>query len=170
MASDSATRFRALFDAELPYVIRTLQRLGVPPDDVDDLAQEVFVAVHRRLGDYDPRRPIRPWLVSFAVRVVANYRRLARHRREQVGIEGAVKDNRRGLDQELSDRQLVLHALDAIGEERRHVFILRHLDGVAVEDIAAGLALPVNTIYSRLRKAQQEFTLAARRLGARRGA
>src|SRR5688572_25523780 len=46
--------FRALFEAELPYVRHTLRRLGVRERDVEDLTHDVFVAVHRGLPGYDP--------------------------------------------------------------------------------------------------------------------
>ena len=81
-ASDGVS-FEALFESELSYVCRTLRRLGVKEADLDDLAQEVFITVHRHLHEYDSSRPLKPWLFSFAFGTAANYRRLARHRAEK---------------------------------------------------------------------------------------
>ena len=74
--------FRTLFDGEFSYVWNTLRRLGVAESDVLDQTQEVFVVVHGLLADYDPNRPVRPWLFAIAYRIACRYRSLARHRRE----------------------------------------------------------------------------------------
>src|SRR5262245_46253676 len=59
------TRLRAIFERDFDYVWNALRRLGVHARDREDLAQEVFVHVYRRLGDYDASRPSRPWLFAF---------------------------------------------------------------------------------------------------------
>src|SRR6185437_13908682 len=72
-------RFRTLFEAELDYVFATLRRLGVAPRDLEDVTHEVFLRVHARWDEYDPARPVRPWIFAFAFRLASDYRRLARH-------------------------------------------------------------------------------------------
>ena len=66
--------FRRIFEAESSYVLRTLHRLGVQERDVEDLAHEVFITVHRRLPDYDASRPLRPWIFGIALRTAMRYR------------------------------------------------------------------------------------------------
>ena len=67
---EEVARFRRLFDEHFTYVWTSLRRLGVPEREREDLSNEVFFRVHRRISDYDPARPGRPWLFAFAVRVV----------------------------------------------------------------------------------------------------
>jgi RNA polymerase sigma-70 factor (ECF subfamily) len=159
----------AIYRAELPYVYRSLQRLGVRPADVEDLAHDVFVAVHRRFAEYDRARPIRPWLFAFAYRVAADHRRLARHRRErpdhgdEVADPGARPDDRFA---QAEARQRVLAALDAIDLDRRAVLVMHDLDGHAIPDVARALGVPLNTAYSRLRLARRDFEEAVRAKGA----
>ena len=53
-ASDRHRRFREVFDGEFDYVWATLRRLGVDARELEDVTQDVFVSVYRRLGDsYD---------------------------------------------------------------------------------------------------------------------
>ena len=52
-----------------------MRRLGVRPAELDDLCQEVFAVVFRRLSDYDPSRPIEPWLFGIAYRVMLDHHR-----------------------------------------------------------------------------------------------
>lgn len=151
---------------------RTLRRLGVAERDVEDLAHEVFLAVHKELHKYDPARPLRPWLFAFCFGSASHYRRKAR--RETVdGVAHEIEDGADGADTLLDrerQRQLVLQALDGIELERRAVFVLHELDGVNCEQIAVSLEIPVGTVYSRLRVARQEFTARVRRLSGKREA
>ena len=50
------------FQREFDYLCRTLRRLGVPAADIEDVAHEVFLVLHRRWEDYDPSCALRPWL------------------------------------------------------------------------------------------------------------
>src|SRR5215472_17365750 len=86
--ADRDALFRDVFAGEFDYVWTSLRRLGVHDRDLEDVAQEVFVHVHRRLDDYDPGRPLRPWLFAFAFRCASDWRRLARHRVEVLGEQG----------------------------------------------------------------------------------
>jgi RNA polymerase sigma-70 factor (ECF subfamily) len=162
--------FRTLFELESPYVLRTLRRLGVMERDAEDMAHEVFVAVHRELPKYDRMRPIRPWLFAFCFRIASHHRR--KHRHETVeDMTGGVVDPTDAADTLLDrerKRRLVLAALDEIEIERRGVFILHEIDGVTCEAIAQSLEIPLGTVYSRLRLAREDFTAKVRRLQARR--
>lgn len=159
--------FDALFEREFSYVCRSLRRLGVKESDIDDLAQEVFLNVHRHLPEYDAERPLKPWLFSFAYGAAANYRRLARHRVERHESDDAFASSNDGPEQALENaraRDLVLRILSSLDGDRAAVFVMHELDGFAAPDIAEALKIPLNTVYSRLRVAREEFAAAARRV------
>jgi RNA polymerase sigma-70 factor (ECF subfamily) len=149
-----------IYRAELAYVWKTLRRLGAPPSDLEDLAHDVFVVVHRHLGDYDPARPLRPWLFGIAVRVLADFRRLHRNQREIAGeriepVDAAPTAHERMESQEA--RELLMKALDTLDLEQRAVFVMHDLDEAPVPEIALALAIPLNTAYSRLRLARADL-------------
>ena len=136
------------------------------------MAHDLFMEVHRKLDRYDPSRPPRPWLFAFAVRFAADYRKQARVRREGLDSVPERPDPSPGADALVEDREacaIVTEALAAVEHDRRAVFILFELDEVPMAEIAASLGLPVNTAYSRLRLAREEFAAAARRIQRRRG-
>ena len=163
--------FRTLFELEASYVMRSLRRLGVAPADLEDMAHEVFLAVHGQLDKFDTARPLRPWLFAFVFRIASHYRR--RDRREPRGSEDIdPADDRDLADVALEKdekKRLVLDALGTIELERRAVFILHELDGTTCQEIAKTLGIPIGTVYSRLRLARDDFGSAARRLQAQRG-
>jgi RNA polymerase sigma-70 factor (ECF subfamily) len=170
--ADTRARFRAVFEREFDYVWGSLRRLGVHARDLEDVAQEVFVQVHRRIDVYDPARPIRPWLFAFALRCASDWKRLARHRVEVLGVDrepAAATPRPDMVLEQAEDVRLVLCALEQIEIERRAVFILHDLDECPMREIAGSLGIPFNTGYSRLRAAREDFTAAVRRLRARRG-
>ena len=160
-------RFRALFEQEFDFVWTSLRRLGVHSRELQDVAQDVFVHVYRKLDDYQPSRPVRPWLFAFAVGCAADWRRLARHRVEALGmkVEGvAAAPSADAVLERKQDVALVLRALEHVGVERRPVFILHEFDGFSMREITSALDVPLFTGYSRLRVAREEFTVALRRL------
>lgn len=170
--SPSLPDFRVIFEAEFDYVWRSLRRLGVRERDVDDVTHDTFLVVYRNLAEYDPTRPLRPWLFGIAGRLAANYRRRAHLRGDVMEATAEVADVSAGADDTVAARQasdLVLEALDALDDDRRTVFVLHELDGTSVPDIAAALSIPLNTAYSRLRLAREHFGAAVRRIRARRG-
>jgi RNA polymerase sigma-70 factor (ECF subfamily) len=146
------------FHVEFDYLYRTLQRLGIREVDVEDMVHEVFLVLSRRWLDYDPSRPLRPYLFGIAFRVAARHRR--KQAREVPGDVPDVADTGAAPDQALSAaeaRTLVLHALEHIALPRRAVFVMHDLDETPMRTIADTLKIPLFTAYSRLRKARREF-------------
>ncbi len=163
---------RALFTSHAGYVWNALRRLGVQARDLEDLTHDVFLQVQRHLPEYDTTRPVRPWLFAFAFRVASQHRRRMQGRYQPVGDLSEAADPEPLPDERIAaeqNRRLVLAALESIDFERRGVFVLYEIDGVAMTDIADVFGIPVNTAYSRLRVARKEFATAANRLRLRRG-
>lgn len=161
----------AIYRDNFRVVWSTLARLGVRRAELEDAVQEVFLVVHRRLDDYDPRRPIRPWLLGIAYRVATAERRRARHHREELTDDprkGAIA----GSDPEgevIARRRAerIHRALDTLDDERRAVFVMYEMQAVSGPEIAEALGIPVNTVYSRLRVARERFRRAVEALRAK---
>ena len=162
--------FRYVFETEFGYILRTLRFLGIRDADVEDVAHDVFLTVYRHLSGYDATRPLRPWLFAFAYRAARDFRALARHRQkfldtpENVADESPLPD---ALVMRAELRGLALMALDALDDDERAVFVAHDLDDLAAPEIATTLDVPLNTVYSRLRRARSKFEVAARRLTAK---
>jgi RNA polymerase sigma-70 factor (ECF subfamily) len=165
--------FRALFEAEFRYVWNSLRYLGVRPADVQDVGQEVFLTVHRRLAAGEVPRSTRSWVFSLCYHAASNYRRLARHRREvptdpapDAPDPASDAEARLARQQELAR---LAEALDALDLDRRAVLVMHDMDEVAMPEVAEALGIPLNTAYSRLRLARRDFVAAARRVGLHGG-
>lgn len=158
----------AAYRQEFDYICRSLRRLGVHPDDVEDILHDFFLVLYRKWDDYDPSRPLRPYLFGIAYRVAVGYFRRNRHRvRAADANEVDLEDRRPRPDQALAAEQaraLVLSAIERVPIDRRAVLVMHDIDEMPMRDIASAMSIPLFTGYSRLRKARKEFEAAVLRL------
>lgn len=164
---------RQIYDEHFAFVWRSLRRLGVRESDVPDAVQDVFIVVFRRLAEFEGRSKMSTWIFGICYRVASDRRKAAR----RVHIEETcddrwleAPDERVDIAAETERRQGLqkLEALlDALPFEQRAVFTLFELECMTGEDIAQTLAIPLGTVYSRLRLAREAFSAAAARLRAR---
>ncbi|MCB9752848.1 MAG: sigma-70 family RNA polymerase sigma factor [Myxococcales bacterium] len=159
----------ALFREHARFVANFLARLGAARADIDDLVQEVFLVAHRRGGFVPGRARATTWLAEIALRVNSAHRRRGRRRHEDPNTSEIVTavDGGHGPGAQAETRQAlerVQTALEALDEPKRAVFVLFELAGESCESIAAGLGIPVGTVYSRLHKARKLFKAAHAKL------
>jgi RNA polymerase sigma-70 factor (ECF subfamily) len=156
----SGPLLRQLVTEHLDFVWRSLRRFGVPPADVDDAAQQVFLIANAKL-DKIQRGSERSFLVGVATRVASHARR-AHHRREAAELRLSANPREAGLDpeeltQRLEARELLDRVLDAMPQDLRSVFVLFELEELSIDQVATLLAIPRGTVATRLRRAREVF-------------
>jgi RNA polymerase sigma-70 factor, ECF subfamily len=154
--------FDDVYRAHFAFVWRSARRLGVREASLDDVVQEVFVIVHRRLADFEGRSSIRTWLFGITLRVARDHRR-STARRSPLG-DAIDPDTLRATSSspaesmEKAEAVRLLHTLlDELDDERREIFVMAELEQMTMPDIATTLGVNVNTAYARLRAARQMF-------------
>jgi RNA polymerase sigma-70 factor, ECF subfamily len=164
--------FDSLYDQHFRFVWRLARRMGVDPSAIDDVVQEVFVVIHAKLDSLHSPDAVRSWIYGIVRRAVSEHRRAVR-RSETVltfPTEHAAVPHRPPTPLELtelsSDRELLANLLGGLSDAKREVFILAELEEMSMPDIAVALEIPLNTAYSRLRHARQEFDTALARQSA----
>jgi RNA polymerase sigma-70 factor, ECF subfamily len=166
--------FRAMYDAHVDFVWRNLRRLGVPEADTEDRTQEVFVVAHRRFSEFvDRGHGPRAWLFQIVLRVASDARRHSRRHPEVP--DGGVSLERASVEPQQTEaiaRREALSRLDAalasIDIGRRAVLVLHEIEEMTAREIAQVLAIPLNTVYSRLRVGRIELEQALARPGGDR--
>jgi RNA polymerase sigma-70 factor, ECF subfamily len=161
--------FRALYDAWFDDVARWIRALGGIEADRDDIVQEVFLVVRRRLVSFDGQN-IAGWLYRITRRQVRDFQRRTwvRHiftkRRVDVPDDLPHAGGSPAAALEHKEDQRILYAMLAkMREERRSAFVLFEIEGLSGEEIARIQSVPVNTVWTRLHHARKEFlALAAR--------
>jgi RNA polymerase sigma-70 factor, ECF subfamily len=156
-----------VYELHADFVWRTLQHLGVRSADLEDLAQEVFVTVHRRIATFDGRSKLTTWLFSVCLHLVQRHRRRAYLRFEFLHAEPPERIDSETPEQRYASAQATRRLeqlLRKLSPERRATFVLFEVEGVSCEQIAELTAVPVGTVYSRLHLARKEVAKAAARL------
>ncbi len=140
-------------------------------EDALDVAQEVFVKAHAKLGSWTPRAPFGAWLIRLAVNHAIDHRRRSRRREARIG--GAD-----GLDKALASRAdaadasalrnevdaRVREAMDVLSPTQRTAFVLRHYEGMAMAEIAPVLGCSVGSVKVHLFRAVRRLRAELRDL------
>jgi RNA polymerase sigma-70 factor (ECF subfamily) len=170
----AAPDFKRVYDENVAYVWRACRHLGVAASAVEDVLQEVFMVVHRRLGAFEGRSSLKTWLFGILLHVVRNHRRSLRRKSphlftEAPAIDELPSDAASGHDaiEEKEAVALLARLLDELDDARREVFVLAEIEQMSAPEIAALLGENVNTVYGRLRTARIEFDAVVRRHQAR---
>ena len=172
----STATLAAVYREHHRFVWRSLVRLGVPDDRVDDAVHDTFMVVARRLDEFEGRASMRTWLFAIAMRVAQSVRRDdARDRRRRDKVRDKVREEVRAQAQREHEpharadaAQTLRDLLDKLDDDKRAVFIMAELEGMTAPEIAGVIGAKVPTVYSRLRLAREQLQRAMQR-GARRG-
>jgi len=169
--------FEALVREHQGMVFRTLTRMTGPGEQVEDLAQEVFLRLYRALPHFRGDATVSTYLYRIVVNVAQDEWKRRRKEREHIAPEPTFDDeaestwlenlpgddlvgHARNPEQLLSDSQLV-SAVDAalldLPEVERSVLVLYHQEECSYEGISVALGLPINTVRTHLHRGRKRL-------------
>jgi RNA polymerase sigma-70 factor (ECF subfamily) len=159
--------FEELYKASSGFVYNVALRITNNPSDADEVTQDVFVKVHKKLGDFGFRSAFKTWVYRITANTALNHCKW-RLRREKGNIEydPAVHDvaspGGSGGEDEREDARKKLDALfGALDPDQRACIVLRELEGLDYRAIADTLKININTVRSRLKRAREKLIAAA---------
>jgi len=151
--------FSALYDRWFHPVCRWARALGAAEEEIEDIAQDVFVIVQRRLPEFRNEN-LAGWLYRITARSTRDqrrrawFRRLVRVNRDET-LQALAPPTPSPAEQ-LSARMLLERLLDGIGDKKRSVLMLYEAEGYTGEEIAELEEISVDTVWSRLRHARED--------------
>jgi len=149
-------------------VVKLVMRYLRNPADAEDVAQEAFVKAYRALPQFRGDSAFYTWLYRIAINTAKNA--LAARERNPVSYELDLHTNDDSSDMvaRLKDpetpeglalteeiRDTVNHAIEQLPEDLRTAIVLRELEGMSYEEIAASMDCPVGTVRSRIFRARE---------------
>ncbi|MDB5216345.1 MAG: polymerase sigma factor RpoE [Myxococcaceae bacterium] len=164
--------FEDVYEEHVTFVWRSARRLGVSESALDDVVQEIFLVVHRRLREFEGRSSLKTWLFAILLRVVRDHRRTVRRKSPHLAQQGATDPDTLTDRSNLNPHEAVARAeglkllhdiLDTLDQDKREIFVLAELEQLAAPDIAEATGVNVNTVYTRLRAARHDFNTALSR-------
>jgi RNA polymerase sigma-70 factor, ECF subfamily len=149
-------------------LVKLVMRYVRNPAEAEDIAQEAFIKAYRALPQFRGDSAFYTWLYRIAINtaknaVVSRDRSpigydLDRHSSdESYDMQGRMKDSETPEALVLTDeiRTTVNAAIDALPEDLRTAIVLRELEGLSYEEIAATMDCPVGTVRSRIFRARE---------------
>ncbi len=136
------------------------------PDDVEDVAQQVFLKAYLGIKKFDQRAAFSTWLYKIAVNECWDYLRKRKVRplvyeadlsEEQVSrLDGIVSSDRppENASTRTETREILEKMLEALPEQDRQLLVLKEIEGFSVQELAEILDLNVNTVKVRLFRAR----------------
>lgn len=160
--------FRAVYEAWFDPVCRWARALGGPGADVEDVAQEVFLVVRRKLPHFHADN-LGGWLYRITAGKVRDARRLAWVRHLIFGASAGDDRVEEGpgpveLLERKDDERRLYRLLDQLSDKRRRVLVLAEIEGLSGDEIARLEGIPVATARTRLHHARRDFVALAARL------
>jgi len=164
MAEENRPDFEDVYKEHFRFVYRVMRRsVGMcDQGEVEDLVQDVFIIVYRKLSGFDGRCKISTWLYGICWRVASQYRRkrkverLLRHGSHDDIIIPSQENAEQALNK-LQLRGLFYRSLDKLGSKKRQVIILYELEGYSGSEIAEIVGCKEATVWSRLHHARKDF-------------
>jgi len=148
--------FRQIFEDHAAAVGRILRAMGVAEADVMDAAQEVFLVVNRRYGEFEGRSSVSTWIRQICIRVALSSRRSRRRRREDVLAEPpeeSVAADQHSRIEGAEERRLLGWLLDSLDVGQREVIVLHDIEHLPMREVADIVGVPLQTAYSRRKSA-----------------
>jgi RNA polymerase sigma-70 factor (ECF subfamily) len=162
----SKPTFEDVYDGYFGFVWRSAMTRGVPRVALDDVVQEVFMVVHRKLPEFEGRSTLRTWLSIIVRRVARDH--LRKRGNLPVGeplgeeIVSSLGGPAEAWERKVAAK-LVLEVLQRMSDIQREVFIMHEIEQMTGREIAETLDVNENTIHTRLRAARQLFESAVAR-------
>lgn len=159
-----------LFRTEMDFVMNIARRCGLTDADAEDVTQQVFIKLQRRLHSLHAPESIRPWLATIARRKARAH--LGARRRtvdEPLPYDFPdIEDDVPLPEEQLlasERRREILDLIETIEPSRRIVLVMHVLDELPMAEISQTLRIPLPTAYNRLRLARHDLADAIQRRG-----
>ncbi len=171
MLQGSESAFAALVDRYKDRLFRLLGRYCRDAIECEDLAQDVFLKVFRKLHTFNHESQFYTWLYRIAVNAATDHLSRASHRRLRLVDDDAVLDRGSGDDENPANPLMTAELatatraiVDSLPEKFRTILVLREFENLSYTEIAQVLQIQLGTVESRLFRARQRFKEAIERL------
>ena len=160
---DTEAAFRDVYERWFEDVVKWLYALGMPSSDTEDLAQEIFLVVRRKLNRFDGGN-LAGWLYRIAQLTVRDHRRrnwfknlTLRRRNVDLAKLAVGTPGPEARYAEAENRRRFQALVARMSEKLRTTFVLFEIEGYSGEEIARIQDIPLGTVWTRLHLARKEF-------------
>ncbi|HOW35531.1 MAG TPA: RNA polymerase sigma factor [Candidatus Omnitrophota bacterium] len=161
--------FEQMYKETSGFVYSVALRITRNSVDAEEVTQDVFMKIYHSLKDFEFRSAFKTWIYRITVNAAINrYRKTIREGKGRVNYDNIIESLPGGSlaseEAVQNDNEVRVDALlELLSSEHKSCLILREIEGLSYQEIAAALAIPVNTVRSRLKRAREALLEAARK-------
>lgn len=152
--------FEEIYRHYAGMVYRLALRMTGRVEEAEEVTQDVFVSVHRHLGNFAGNSSLKTWIYRIAVNCSLNAIRKAKRKQSEVAWEEGFdpqdtrQDVREGIEKEAKESE-INELLGQLNADQKACLLLRAQEGLSYEEIARALNVNVNTVRTRLKRARE---------------
>jgi RNA polymerase sigma-70 factor (ECF subfamily) len=155
--------FEAVYHAYFQQVVRWMRAMMIPPADIEDAAQEVFLVAQRKLSGFRGDN-LAGWLYRIADLTARNYRRLAwfkhlfAHQPSDDVLDALTMGSTPAVTlEQKEDQQALAHMFSRMSAKRRETLLMFEVEGYSGAEIASLHGVPIKTVWTRLHHARKDL-------------
>lgn len=179
LLAGNKSAFRELVSRYTNQIYSLAYKLTGSKEEAEEAVQEIFARAYKKLDTFDPEQRFFTWLYTIALNYLRSRGRSkkAQRRKEELSFDediervtpssGSFSPERNAMRNEAS--RLIDRALGELKEEYRRVFVLRHMEGLDVKEVARVLGIPENTVKTKDRRAKARMKESLLSLGWEEG-
>lgn len=155
--------FRVLVERHSRAVFRLAYRMTGNEQDAEDVVQEAFLRAYRQLHRYESRASFATWVYRIAANYSLDLIRARRNNVESDGILDHLSESSPGPDRLFASgrmQETVDQALESLSQQERTAFVLRHFEGLSIEEISGVMGVGGNAAKHSIFRAVQKLRKA----------
>ncbi len=155
--------FEMIFRFYSNYVFNVALRTAQSREDAEEITQEVFMTVYRKLESFRYQSSLKTWIYRITVNMTLNYlKKEAKHKNKAVEYDEnfepqEVKNDVKALTEKEYKDCLIERLLNYLTPEQKICIVLRNVEGLSYEEIAQSLKIDINAVRSRLKRAREKL-------------
>lgn len=160
-AGGDQNAFESIYRMFSKFVYNVAWRIVSTHDAAEEVTQEVFITVYRKLENFRFRSSFKTWIYRIAINTAINYsKKMSKYKQQSIEYEEqkhspAVSSGAEDASNKEHNENLISTLLNALNEDQRACVVLRNIEGLSYQEIADTLSININTVRSRLSRARE---------------
>ena len=164
-AQGDVNAFEEIYKAYSGLVYSVAYRMVRHQENAEEVTQEVFLTVYRKLNTFAFKSSLKTWIYRMAINTTINYAKKTNKENnrtvefnEEFSWVDPSNDVEREVDKQFNER-VVASLLNTLNPDQRACIVLRNIEGLSYQEIAEVLNININTVRTRLKRARETLLL-----------
>lgn len=163
-ADGDINAFEQIYKKTSGFVYNVALRLAGNKHDAEEITQDVFITIHKKLSGYRFESSLKTWIYRITYNLSINYlKKRSKERHRNISYDDAMANPETNLEAieaktdkiEEDEEGHIEKMLSELNPDQKACIILRSLEGLSYREIAEALKININTVRSRIKRARE---------------